>query len=89
MTKFCTKKQKQSCLATAIQGTKGSSYSLLTLTLGGVSGQSQAPAAICPEKEPQYPLVNLTSELVCTQRLEEKSSASARDRTSVAQSSIL
>jgi hypothetical protein len=45
-----------------------SSYSLLTSTLGGVSGQRQAPAAICPEKEPQYPLVNLTSELVCTQR---------------------
>jgi hypothetical protein len=48
-----------------------SSYSVLTSTLDGVSGQHQAPAALYPRgKYPRYPL---DRRLVWTQRLEEKS----------------
>jgi hypothetical protein len=53
----------------------------------GVSGQRHAPAALLPPgKEPPVPIgqeAGWTPEPVWTQRLEEKSSAPAGDRTSI------
>jgi hypothetical protein len=59
----------------------------------GVSGQCHALTTLYSQgKEPQYPLDKRLggplSELVCTQRLEEKSFATAGDRTSVTQSIV-
>jgi len=55
----------------------------------GVSGQRHAPAALYPQgKGPPVPIVQeagWATELVCTQRLEEKSFASAGDQTPVVQ----
>jgi hypothetical protein len=57
----------------------------------GVSGQRHAPAALLPpEKGPPVPTVQEAGwapEPVWTQRLEEKSFASAGDRTPIARSS--
>jgi hypothetical protein len=53
----------------------------------GVSGKRHAPAALYPQgKEPPVPIVQEAGwapEPVWTQRLEEKSSAPAGDRTSI------
>jgi hypothetical protein len=60
-----------------------SSYSFTTSALDGVSGQLHAPA-LALEKGPPVPIVQeagWASEPVWTQRLEEKSFASAGDRT--------
>jgi hypothetical protein len=60
----------------------------------GVSGQRHAPAALYPRgKDPRYPLnrrleAGWTPEPVCTQKLEEKSSATVGDRTPVVQSVV-
>jgi hypothetical protein len=54
----------------------------------GVSGQHHAQAALPLRKEPPVRIVQeagLAPEPVWTQRLEEKSSASVRDRTPVVQ----
>jgi hypothetical protein len=54
----------------------------------GMSGQRHAPAAFTHRKGPPVPIVQeagWASELVWTQRLEEKSSVSAEDRTPVVQ----
>jgi hypothetical protein len=52
-----------------------------------VSGQLHAPAALYPRgKKPQVPIVQEAGwapEPVCTQRIEEKSSAPAGDRTPI------
>jgi hypothetical protein len=57
----------------------------------GVSGQSQAPAALLPPgKEPPVPIVQEAGwapEPVWTQRIEEKSFALAGNRTPIARSS--
>jgi hypothetical protein len=56
-----------------------------------VSGHSHAPAALYPGKGPPVSIVQeagWTPEPVWTQRLEEKSFASARDRTPVVQSVV-
>jgi hypothetical protein len=57
----------------------------------GVSGQNHAPAALLPPgKEHPLPIVQeagWASEPVWTQRIEEKSSAPAGDRTPIARSS--
>jgi hypothetical protein len=59
--------------------------------LMGVSGQLHAPAALYPRgKGPSVPIVQEAGwapEPVWTQRLEEKSSAPAGDRTPIARSS--
>jgi hypothetical protein len=55
----------------------------------GVSGQRHAPAALTPGERAPVPIVQeagWASELVWTQRLEEKSVDSAGDRTSIARS---
>jgi hypothetical protein len=57
----------------------------------GASGQHHAPVAICPREMTLASIVQeagLASELVWTQRLEEKYSASAGDRTPVVQSVV-
>jgi hypothetical protein len=57
----------------------------------GVSGQSHAWPHFAPAKGPPVPIVQeagWASELVWTQRLEEKSFASARDRTPTVQSVV-
>jgi hypothetical protein len=61
----------------------------------GVSGQHHAPAALFPRgKDPPFPLyrrlgeAGWAPETVCTQRIEEKSSASVGDRTLVVQSVV-
>jgi hypothetical protein len=68
-----------------------SSYSFTTSALDGVSGQHHDPAALYPPgKGPPVPIVQEAGwapEPVWTQRLEEKSSAPARDRTPIARSS--
>jgi hypothetical protein len=68
-----------------------SSYSFTTLALDGVSCQRHAPAALLPPGiGPPVPIVQEAGwapEPVWTQRLEEKSFASAGDRTSIARSS--
>jgi hypothetical protein len=65
-------------------------YSFTTSALDGVSGQRHALVAIYPRgKDPQVPIAQEAGrdlEPVWTQRLEEKSLAYARDRTSIAQS---
>jgi hypothetical protein len=57
----------------------------------GVSGQRHAPAALLPpEKGPPVPIVQEAGwapEPVWTKRIEEKSFASAGDRTPIARSS--
>jgi hypothetical protein len=68
-----------------------SSYSFSTSAPDGVSGQRHAPAALLPPGK--GPLVSIGQEAgwapepVWTQRLEEKSSAPAGDRTPIARSS--
>jgi hypothetical protein len=87
---------KKSSSATHHGGTWGerrySSYSNLTSALDGVSGQGHAPATLYPwGKRPRYPLdrrLGWAPEPVWMQRLEEKSSASVRDRTLVIQSVV-
>jgi hypothetical protein len=54
----------------------------------GVSGQHHAQAELYPGKGPPVPIIQEAGwapEPVSTQRLEEKSSASVRDRTLVVQ----
>jgi hypothetical protein len=61
-----------------------SSYTLLTSALNVVSGQPHVPAAIYPRGRTPVPTVQeaeWASELVWTQKLEEKSFVSAGDRT--------
>jgi hypothetical protein len=66
------------------KGERYSSYSFFTSALHGVSGQRHAPAGKGP---PVHILqAGWASELVWTQRLEEKSFAPAGDRTPVVQS---
>jgi hypothetical protein len=63
----------------------------VTSALDGVSGQRHAPAALYPGKGPPVPTgqeAGLASELVWTQRLEEKSFASAGDRAPVVESIV-
>jgi hypothetical protein len=59
----------------------------------GVSGQRHAPAALLPpEKGPPVPIVQeagSASELVWTQRIEEKSFAPTGDRNPIAQRALL
>jgi hypothetical protein len=56
----------------------------------GVSGQNHAPVALYPRgKDPRYPLeAGWAPESVWMQGLEEKSSTSVGDRTSVVQSVV-
>jgi hypothetical protein len=55
----------------------------------GMSGQRHAPAALYPlERTPGTHWAGWASELVWTQRIEEKSFASAGDRTPVVQSIV-
>jgi hypothetical protein len=66
---------------------------LLILDLGArwVSGQRQAPAALYPGNELPIPIgqeAGWASELVWTQRLEDKSFASAGHRTPVVESVV-
>jgi hypothetical protein len=81
---YCLKLKKKAVplhVTEALEGGGGSSYSFLTSALDGVSRQRHAPAAL-------YPLVPIGQEAgwppepVWTQRLEEKSFASAGDRNS-------
>jgi hypothetical protein len=76
----------------ALRGRKHSSYSFLTSALEGVSGQRHARAELCsPGKDPPVPIVQepgWVSELVWTQRLEEKSFAFAGDQTPIVQSVV-
>jgi hypothetical protein len=68
-----------------------SSYSILTSVLDGVSGQRQARSRFIARNGPPVPIVQeagCASELVWTQRLEEKYFASAGDRTPAFQSVI-
>jgi hypothetical protein len=71
------------------EGTKGkriySSYLFFISALRGVRGQRHAQDALCPRgKETLYPqATGWASELVWTQRLQEKFFASAGDRTPV------
>jgi hypothetical protein len=70
---------------------KCSSYSFLTSALDGVSGQRHDPAALYRRgKDPQYPLERRLAgpQQVWTQRLEDKSFASAGDRLPVFQSVV-
>jgi hypothetical protein len=58
----------------------------------GVSGQRHAQAAFCPRERTPVPTgyeAGWASELVWTQRLEEKSFASAGDRTQVLQAVVI
>jgi hypothetical protein len=68
-----------------------SSYSFSTLALDGGEWSASRPGrALPPGKGPRVPIVQEAGwapELVWTQRLEEKSFASAGDRTSIARSS--
>jgi hypothetical protein len=70
---------------------KYSSYSFMTSALDGGEWSASRPGrALPPGKEPLAPVgqeAGSTSEPVWTQRLEEKSLASAGDRTSIARSS--
>jgi hypothetical protein len=66
-----------------------SSYSFLTSALDGVSGQRHAPAALYTRDRTPAPIgweAGCASELVWTQRLDDKSFSSTGDRTPVAQS---
>jgi hypothetical protein len=67
-----------------------SSYSFLTSALeGGEWSESRSGRSLPPGKEPPVPIVQEAGwapEPVWTQRLEEKSSASVRNRTSAVQS---
>jgi hypothetical protein len=66
---------------------KYSCYSFLISALGGVSGQRHAQAALYPRgKDPEG--AGWASDLVWTQRLEEKSVASDGNRTSVVYSVV-
>jgi hypothetical protein len=59
-----------------------SCYSFMTSALDGMSGQRHAPAALYPRgrtPEPTVQEAGWASELVWTQRLEEKSFTSAGD----------
>jgi hypothetical protein len=85
--------KKLSCYHHA--GAKGemrySSYSFLTTTLDGMSGQRHVPAALYPRKRTPVPIeqeAEWASELVCTQRLEEKFFAPAWERIPVVQSIV-
>jgi hypothetical protein len=75
----------------AFGGRRYSSYSFTTSAVNGVSGQRLATAALLlPGKGPPVPIVQEAGwalEPVWTQRLEEKSFASAGDRTQIARSS--
>jgi hypothetical protein len=66
-----------------------SSYSFLTSALDGMSGQRHDPAALYHQGEgPPVPIgqeAGWASQLVWTQRIEEKCFASAGDRTPVVQ----
>jgi hypothetical protein len=68
-----------------------SSFSFMTSALDGESGQRHAPAALLPPgKGPPVRIVHEAGwapEPVWTQRLQEKSFASAGDRTQIARSS--
>jgi hypothetical protein len=67
---------------------KYSSYSFFTWTLDVVSGQRHSPAALYPRESTSCSLgqeAGWASEPVWTQRLEEKSFASAEDRTPLVQ----
>jgi hypothetical protein len=70
-----------------------SSYSFMTSALDGAKwSASRLGRGLPPEKGPMVPIVQEAGwipESVWAQRLEEKSSASAGDRTSVARSSSL
>jgi hypothetical protein len=80
--------------ATKAQGERMySSYSFSTSLLdGGEWSASRPGSTLAPGKEPPVPIVQgagWASELVCLQGLEEKSSASVGDRTTLARSSNL
>jgi hypothetical protein len=74
------------------QGERYSPYSFSTSALDAVSGQPHAPGRpLPPGKGPPVPIVQEAGwvpEPVWTQRLQEKSLASAGDRTSIARSSV-
>jgi hypothetical protein len=67
------------------------SYSFLTSALDGVTGQRHAPVMLYPRgKDLRYPLDRRLEvpQLVWTQRLQEKSFASAGDQTPIVQSVV-
>jgi hypothetical protein len=75
----------------APRGEDYSYYSFLTSALEEVSGQRHAPTAIYPRQRTLSAIVQeagWASELVWTQRLEEKYFAFAEDRTPVVQSVV-
>jgi hypothetical protein len=81
--------KKLSCYHHA--GAKGemrfSSYSFLTTTLDGMSGQHHVPAALYPRKRTPVP-IEQEAELVCIERLEEKFFVPAWERIPVVQSIV-
>jgi hypothetical protein len=94
--KYCSESKMQSDPATRHGGAwderRYSSYSFLTSALDGGEWSASRPGrAIPPGKGPPIPIVQEAGwalEPVWTQRQEEKSSASVRDRTSVVQSVV-
>jgi hypothetical protein len=68
---------------------RGAVYLLLILDLDtrwGERSASRPGRVLSPGKEPRYPLDRWASEMVWTQRLEEKAFACAGDRTTIVQS---
>jgi hypothetical protein len=89
------KVKSQSCPTTRHEGAskerRYSSYSFSTSALNGGEWSASGPGrALVPGKRPPVPIVQeagWTQEPVWTQKLKEKSFASAGDRTSIARSS--
>jgi hypothetical protein len=84
------KAKNYSCLATVMQTPRGrgNSYSFLNSALdGGEWSALRSGRSLLLGKDPRYPL-EWASEMVWTQRLEEKSFASVGDRIPVVQSEV-